>query len=288
MVLGLTENAQELRIRGNRLVDKKIYLHGYTKTERDRLIRQADYWRESLITPSLKYKPGERVLEIGCAVGATMGVLALEYPGVQLFGIDNEPQQIKFADEYLRSLNIDTFYLKTGDAKILPWQDETFDHVYIMWFFEHIKDPLKILDEAYRVLRWNGSITIIESDYSTFIIRPSSTYYEYLRKGIFEFFKKYGCPEPGRILYKLLVHVGFTNITFNDLKISLSSKTAKDKLQNHIANINEFIAPIIPRLNELLSLNQAQLQSGLSTLLSLPEKPNGIFEETIYRVYGYK
>ena len=65
-------------------------------------------------------------MEIGRAVGATLGVLASEFPGIKVAGIDLEPQQIEFARRYLAEMGIDAD-LRVGDGANLPWEESSFD-----------------------------------------------------------------------------------------------------------------------------------------------------------------
>ena len=73
------------------------YVHGYATPEQQRLIEQAEHWRDRLIRDGTTLEPGTRLLEVGCGVGAVLAVLGQEYPGLRLFGLDIEPQQLEFA-----------------------------------------------------------------------------------------------------------------------------------------------------------------------------------------------
>ena len=64
------------------------YIHGYSDEEQLRLIQQAEYWREELILRDINYLPGESLLEIGCGVGAVLGILGGAFPDLKLAGID--------------------------------------------------------------------------------------------------------------------------------------------------------------------------------------------------------
>jgi ubiquinone/menaquinone biosynthesis C-methylase UbiE len=64
--------------------------------------------------------------------------------------------------------------LVEGDALALPFAEDSFDHVWMMWFLEHIADPLAALREARRVLVQSGRITAIEVDYATCRAEPST------------------------------------------------------------------------------------------------------------------
>ncbi|HEU5059640.1 MAG TPA: methyltransferase domain-containing protein, partial [Kofleriaceae bacterium] len=105
------------------------YIHGHSRAEQDRLVAQAEYWRDTLILPELEYRPGERLLDIGCGVGAVLGVIGQAFPGLLLAGIDLAPGQIAYAGEHLGRLGLGAD-LRSGDARALPWPDGAFDHVY--------------------------------------------------------------------------------------------------------------------------------------------------------------
>ena len=76
-----------------------------------------------------------------------LAVLGQEFPGVRLTGVDIEPQQLEFARGHLERSGVDAMLLE-ADALALPFADESFDHVWMMWFLEHVADPPAVLREA--------------------------------------------------------------------------------------------------------------------------------------------
>jgi ubiquinone/menaquinone biosynthesis C-methylase UbiE len=141
-------------------------VHGYTSAEQERLLAQAEHWREELILPGTALVPRTRLLEVGCGVGAVLGILGQEFPGVVLAGVDVEERQLETARAYLASLGLQAD-LRRADALELPYEDASFDHVWMMWFLEHIDDPVGALREARRVLVPGGELTAIEVDYNS-------------------------------------------------------------------------------------------------------------------------
>src|ERR1700751_5984489 len=128
-------------------MSSRRYVHGYGTPEQERLIAQAEHWRQRLIRDGTELEPGTRLLEVGCGVGAVLAVLGQEYPGVQLSGVDIEPKQLEFARGYLARVGVEAT-LEEADAVALPFDGGSFDHVWMMWFLEHVADPVAALREA--------------------------------------------------------------------------------------------------------------------------------------------
>ena len=107
------------------------YVHGYATPEQERLVAQAEHWRHDLIADGTTLPPGTRLLEIGCGVGAVLAVLGQEFPGIDLTGMDIEQRQLHFARTHLAEARVEARLLQ-GDAMALPFDDDSFDHVWMM------------------------------------------------------------------------------------------------------------------------------------------------------------
>jgi ubiquinone/menaquinone biosynthesis C-methylase UbiE len=157
--------------RCNRMTD---CIHGYGDSERARLVAQAEHWRFGLINDgTTTIEAGTRLLEVGCGTGAVLAVLGEEFPGARLHGVDIDANQLESARAYLTTAGIEAD-LTEADAHALPFPDAAFDHVWMMWVLEHLRDPVTALREARRVLQEDGQITAIEVDYATCTCRPST------------------------------------------------------------------------------------------------------------------
>jgi ubiquinone/menaquinone biosynthesis C-methylase UbiE len=187
------------------------YVHGYGTREQQRLIEQAEHWRHGLICEGTRLEPGTRVLEVGCGVGAVLAVLGQEYPGVRLHGIDLEPKQLEFARGYLERSGVEATLVE-GEALALPFEDESFDHVWMMWFLEHVPDPPAALREARRILVPGGGVTAIEVDYSTCRAEPSTPEFETLVRAMVQGMAAAGWSDAGTRLPGWLHEAGFREV----------------------------------------------------------------------------
>ena len=80
------------------------YVHGYASDEQKRLLEQAEHWRDELILSGTTLAPGTHLLEVGCGVGAVLGILGEAFPGVVLAGVDIEERQLEAARAHLTRL----------------------------------------------------------------------------------------------------------------------------------------------------------------------------------------
>jgi 2-polyprenyl-6-hydroxyphenyl methylase/3-demethylubiquinone-9 3-methyltransferase len=101
--------------------------------------------------PSLK---GLKVLDIGCGGGLACEFLAKL--GANVSGIDLSLNSIKAAQEHAAKSNLHIDY-QCGVAENLPYDENTFDAVMCFDVLEHIEDLEKVISEAYRVLKRNGT-----------------------------------------------------------------------------------------------------------------------------------
>lgn len=270
------------------MTDEPRYIHGYTRQEQDRLVAQAEYWRDTLILPGLKVRPGELLLEVGCGAGAVLGVIGTAFPQARLAGIDLAEQQVAYARAHLARLGHPEADLRQGDATRLPWEDGRFDHVYMMWFLEHVSEPRPFLAEAWRVLRPGGRITVNETDYSMLHSLPSHPDVDYLGAAQRELFRRNGQPAIGRALGPLLASAGFVEV--RSMPVGFHHFTSEGEVgmafRAFITYILGFLEPMIPRMSSELGLDIDRLQSGAAFMRSLPDLPEASFTQIVFRASG--
>lgn len=98
---------------------------------------------------------GERVLDLGCAEGATLVHLDAP-PGT--VGLDVFEDKLAFARERLPHVE-----LVHGSAYELPFPDGRFDHVLVRDVIHHLDEPERAMREIRRVLSPGGRLDVLES-----------------------------------------------------------------------------------------------------------------------------
>ncbi len=264
------------------------YIHGYDPEEQQRLVEQARYWGDRLFLPNLELAPDAKMLDIGCGVGAVLGIISQKYPQLNFAGIDRQAKQIAFATEYLTSLGLQ-HDLREGDAYHLPWADNTFDFALTVWLLEHVPDTAGIVQEALRVLKPDGQICLIETDYESLLIYPPHPDFDYFQQALCElFFVAQGNAYVGRSLGAYLEQAGFEQVNNQAIAIHHWQTVHNQDLRSLVNHLDTWIKLMIPLMVEKLGKDGDRLEKGLEHFRSVPDHPHGAITLNIYRATGHK
>lgn len=149
------------------------YVHGYDTTEATRLQDQAHTLVE-LLHSDTRFAKGSRVLEAGCGVGAQTKVLATNSPKANITSIDISAASIAQAQKTLNEAGIDSVDFQQADIFSLPFEPESFDHIFVCFVLEHLPNPVEALEHLRAVLKPGGNITVIEGDHGSTYFYPES------------------------------------------------------------------------------------------------------------------
>lgn len=145
-------------------INNRIGLHSLVKNRWKQKVEGAiakptEYKRYiKLLLEIIRFKPGLKVLDVGCGVGEE--VIELAYLGANCVGLEAAEDAVRLINEVRDEfeLNLETIY---GNALNLPFNNGFFDVVMSQEFFEHVTNPDLALKEQIRVLK-NGGRLIIE------------------------------------------------------------------------------------------------------------------------------
>ena len=149
------------------------YVHGYQSNENERLQNQARTLTDLLHFDTL-YPAGHAVLEAGCGVGAQTVTLAARSPDARFTSIDLSVQSIDAAQQKTRAAGLTNVTFQQADIFSLPFEAESFDHVFVCFVLEHLGQPMQALARLKRVLKPGGTFTVIEGDHGSTYFHPDS------------------------------------------------------------------------------------------------------------------
>lgn len=188
------------------------YVHGYDGGEAVRLQDQARTL-EDLPHDGTSYPPGSTVLEAGCGVGAQTIPLARNSPGARITAVDVSAASLAHARERVTAAGLANVRFETADVYRLPFGDRSFDHVFVCFLLEHLRDPAAVLAGLHRVLRPGGTATVIEGDHGSTLFHPdNATAHDAIRCQVELQRAAGGDALIGRRLYPLLRGAGFAGV----------------------------------------------------------------------------
>ncbi len=166
-----------------------IYERYHEMVVRNAAVHTADHWWgkypfQAIFDFAENHYPksiDSNILEIGCGTGRWIASLATQYPKSTCWGIDYSYQMLKWANDYWvkgKETTIDFAdrgvpklsqkqeplnNLKFGLAKAekLPFEEKSQNLVVNSFLFDRLENPIKALEEMYRVLKPTGTLIVI-------------------------------------------------------------------------------------------------------------------------------
>ncbi len=192
-------------------MENTAYVHGYSEREAVRLNDQAVTLAD-LLHHDTRYPAGSLVLEAGCGTGAQTVHLAKHSPGARIISMDISEESLEAARARAEREGISNVDFRRGDIFSLPFEEGSFDHVFVCFVLEHLENPAAALESLKRILKPCGTLTVIEGDHESTLFHPSSPEAWKTIRCLIEIQAALGGNSlVGRELYPLMVKAGFVN-----------------------------------------------------------------------------
>jgi SAM-dependent methyltransferase len=266
---------------------KSNYVHGYTEVESARLNDQANTL-SSLLHHDSFFPEGSKVLEAGCGVGSQTVILCTKNPGIRLTSADISSRSIETAKKRCMDKGIVNVEFIKADLFDLPFEKESFDHVFLCFVLEHLSEPEEALRKLQFVLKRGGTVTAIEGDHGSAYYYPRSPYAQKTIDCLIRLqADKGGDSLIGRSLYPLLYKAGFI-----DIRVSPRVVYADVSLPGMVDGFTKktFIAMVEGVKEDALKENMIDEEAWKRGIKELKETSGkyGTFNYTFFKAVGIR
>jgi len=259
------------------------YVHGYAVHEAKRLHDQAGSVRD-LFHRDTRYPSGSLVLEAACGVGAQTITLARNSPEASFTSLDINAASLERAHTLQVEEKLRNVWLCRADLSMLPFDDDCFDHVWVSHLLEHCRDPVDMLTRLLRVLRPNGSMTVVEGDHGSCYFYPESRAALQTWRCLIKVQASLdGNSLVGRQLFDLVTSAGFRDVSVSPRMIYVDQSTPN--LMDSF--VERTIIPMVEGVRERALawnlIDESIWSAGIYDLHEVARREDGVFCYTFFK-----
>jgi ubiquinone/menaquinone biosynthesis C-methylase UbiE len=163
-------------------------------------------------------------LEAGCGVGAQTVTLSRNSPEASITSVDISTASIAEARQRASSAGLRNVRFEQADIFNLPFQKESFDHVFVCFVLEHLSRPIEALTILKGMIVPGGTITVIEGDHGSAYFHPDSVAAHQAIACQVELQRRAGGnANVGRALYPLLCQAGYHEVRVSPRMVYVDS-----------------------------------------------------------------
>jgi ubiquinone/menaquinone biosynthesis C-methylase UbiE len=237
------------------------YIHGTNKSEQTRLA-ELNYLTNASFIEFVEVKETDQVLELGSGLGILAEKVSKKLGSGKMTGIEISAEQLAKCPPENENL---VFIM--GDARDLPFKEGTYDVVYCRYILEHVPDPLRVLQEAKRVLKPGGKVFIQENAILILRLYPECTVFGQVWNALAAYQSYIGGDAMiGLKLYDLLKKAGF-----KEPVLSMAPEIHYRESGTHIPWIDNLIGNIRSAKDQLIAGNYISEKQYIRALGELEE-----------------
>lgn len=110
--------------------------------------------------------PSGVIIDLGCGTGIDVIQMAKMFSNqFNVVGIDHDASLIEIAKGNSSELKNASFIVSEGNS--IPFEDSSVEGLRAERLVQHLQNPKGVFDEAYRILKQDAPIVIVESDWSS-------------------------------------------------------------------------------------------------------------------------
>ncbi len=235
------------------------------------------------------YPRGTRVLEIHYGSSAQTILLATNNPGAKFVSHDISRYPADNIKKLLSRAKLRNVETSAGPLSSLPWKSGSFDHVFVSFALEAVKDLKATAAHLFSLIKPGGTITAIETDYGSCCFHPvtreaTTAWHAMLRV------RQDKCEHPyiGRQLFPLLKSAGFGYVNISQRTMYLDSRRSIQLGRF----MHSTILPMIRASRRAAALKKfiaaRNFTRGLRDIERIADIPEGTFFLTFFRAVAGK
>lgn len=143
---------------------KDVGIYGLTAKWYDKNSRKSRMTQMQAYANEVASLVGKHANILEVAPGPGYLSIELAKKGFNVTGVEISPDFVKIEKDNAKEANVSVDF-KEGNASHLPCEDSFFDSIICSAAFKNFKDPVKALNEMYRVLKEGGTSLIIDMNY---------------------------------------------------------------------------------------------------------------------------
>ncbi|MDO8679815.1 MAG: methyltransferase domain-containing protein [Acidobacteriota bacterium] len=262
-------------------------VHGYDERANTRLQDQHDALVD-LLHSDTAYPHGSTVLEAGCGVGAQTVTLATRSPGARFTSVDISADSLAEARRRVEAAGITNVQFQRGDVFDLPFEPESFDHLFVCFLLEHLAQPVDALVGLQRLIKPGGTVTVIEGDHGSTYFHPDSVAAQRAVQCQVDLQRAAGGdPNIGRRVYPLMLDAGIEGVRVSPRMVYVDSSRPDLVDRFTLRTFTAMIEGVRERALAAGLADAAAFDAGIRDLRRTAEA-DGVFCYTFFKGVGRK